>query len=337
MHEDDHFNELLRRYLQGECKPEEEKLVRSWYESLGEGRGSLQLNPKETLELQDRLWRNIRKGSGGVPLRRNRSKPWMKWLLYSSASAAVLLLLVIFLFQQETFVDEQVAASTAVYQKTNNSTKTILVVLQDESMVWLKPSGSIHYENFSSSPRRKVTLDGEAFFEVTENKEKPFLVYTGNVVTRVTGTKFNVKAYKTDKTVEVEVTEGSVEVHGEREEAVHNLTLTARQKAVYHTGSRKLEKLTGIRSQLEPVTNLSRDLAFEFNDTPLRKVIDLLEAAYPVSIELDNERLENCPLTASLNDETLDIKLELICRSIGATFSKSPGKVMISGPGCYTE
>ncbi|MFS8615992.1 MAG: FecR domain-containing protein [Solitalea sp.] len=351
MQEQDHLEEILRRYLQGECTPEEEALVRSWYRSLGSEREPLSLSSRETSELRHRLWRNIRAGSTGFPDRERARKSWVRWISLSAASAAALLLLFVFLFSQNGVGpgmqrSRQVDTPT-VYHKTNNSSETMLVVLQDESMVWLKPSGSIRYRSFLSSPRREVTLEGEAFFEITEQQEKPFLVYTGNIVTRVTGTKFNIKAYKTDKTVEVEVAEGSVEVSGDHAEAsrpgtavrsrTDNLRLTARQKAIYHTNSRKLEKIAAISSQLRPVTDLSQDLAFEFSDTPLRKVIDLLEKAYPVSIELANQDLADCPLTASMRDETLEIKMELICRSIGATFDKSPGKFMISGPGCESE
>ncbi|QEC51613.1 FecR family protein [Anseongella ginsenosidimutans] len=339
------LNEILQRYLQGKCGPEEEKLVMDWYDSLGAGREPLSLSSEETSALKYRLWLNIRSRAAGLPGTGSgkAGKPFRKWYVYLSGSAAVLLLFFAFFHNRkgtEPFNadNEQAATVPAIYHKTNTSSKTILVVLQDESMVWLKPSGSIRYKDFAGSPRREVTLNGEAYFEVAKKPEKPFLVYSGNVVTRVTGTKFNIKAYEKDKTVEVEVTEGSVEVSRERGRAVSrrvaDLALTARQKAIYHTRSRKLEKLSIVSSQLQPVEKISEGLAFEFSDTPLRKVIDLLEEAYPVSIELENKDLESCPLTASLNDETLEIKLELICRSIGATFYKSPDKILISGEGC---
>ena len=359
------LNEILQRYLNGTCLPEEEKFVRAWYESLGADKDSLNLEPEEMSELQQRLWRKIRNRSISLPKGRVANKPIRKWYIYLSGSAAVLLLFIAFFFlrkgtepgaggNEKAGDSNQAAAAPAVYHKTNNSSNTILVVLQDESMVWLKPSGSIHYKDFSASPRRELTLNGEAYFEVAKKPEKPFLVYSGNVVTRVTGTKFNIKAYEMGKTVEVEVTEGSVEVSGgtvdpnggtanlnDRMTGRNgtaamgpNLKLAARQKAIYHTASRRLEKLSVVTSQLQPVEKISQELAFEFSDTPLRKVIDLLEEAYPISIELENKNLESCPLTASLNDETLDIKLELICRSIGATFNKSPGKIIISGQGC---
>lgn len=373
------FGELLKRYIAGNYSPEEEELVMDWYRSLDGEREQLPLSEEEELAMQHKLWQNIQDRTGsftigeqakgsqaGISPRENKSEENVprttvrrgrKWFIYLPWAAAVLLMTFLFLTKKEQLPGKENSRDLAVHEKVNNTGKTILLVLEDESMVWIKPSGSIRYTDFSQNLRREVTLSGEAYFEIAENPEKPFLVYSGNVVTRVTGTKFNVKAYEEDKTVEIEVTEGTVEVSRGRGQTGKNagkpggnpqtftnrtgdlnreadLKLTARQRAVYHTGSRRLEKLTAVASRLERIEKVSEEIFFEFSDTPLRKVVDLLEEAYPVTIELENAALENCPLTASLNDETLDTKLELICRSIGATFSKSPGKIMISGKGC---
>src|SRR5690606_28895588 len=138
MQEQDHLEEILRRYLQGECTPEEEALVRSWYRSLGSEREPLSLSSRETLELQHRLWQNIRDGSASFPDRERAGKPWVRWIGYGAASAAVLLLLVVFLFNQDGAGPgrrgSHQAESPTVYHKTNNSSETMLVVLQDESM-----------------------------------------------------------------------------------------------------------------------------------------------------------------------------------------------------------
>lgn len=353
---DPRFSELLQRYLNGTCPPDDEKAVEAWFDSLGSQRAPFPLDRDEADTLEHKLWEKIRRRSSGY-----RPGVWYRnWMIYIPGTAAALLILAGVLVSrspekgpartglQELTVRKNTGSKPvpaiyrqpAIREKTNNSSRTILVVLEDESMVWLRPSGSIRYADFSGSLRREVTLRGEAYFEVAEKHEKPFLVRTGNVVTRVTGTKFNVRAYPEDGTVEVEVTEGSVEVSRKDKEVDalaenrQNMKLGARQRAVYHTGSRKLEKLTAVSNRLRPVEEISEELTFEFSDTPLRKVINLLEQAYPVSIRLENQALESCPLTASLSNETLNDKLELICTSIGATFISAPGKITITGNGC---
>ncbi|MBN2659761.1 MAG: FecR domain-containing protein, partial [Tannerellaceae bacterium] len=85
------------------------------------------------------------------------------------------------------------------------------VILPDSSEVWLNNGTTLtYYSAFEKS--REVKLTGEAFFSVTKDPDKPFIVYTSDVCTKVYGTKFNINAYPENKDVKIALLEGSVSV-----------------------------------------------------------------------------------------------------------------------------
>ena len=85
------------------------------------------------------------------------------------------------------------------------------VILSDGTTVWLNAESRLKYPTTFSDKERKVILTGEAFFKVKKTSEHdPFLVETGNLRIRVTGTKFNVKAYPDEDVIETTLVEGSI-------------------------------------------------------------------------------------------------------------------------------
>jgi hypothetical protein len=100
--------------------------------------------------------------------------------------------------------------------------KVFNITLSDGTKVWLNASSAIRYPVQFTSPTRKVYLLGEAFFEVAENLNLPFIVSTDKMDIEVTGTSFNVMAYPDDNSVEATLVEGEVIVRASK----RNLTLT---------------------------------------------------------------------------------------------------------------
>ena len=125
-------------------------------------------------------------------------------------------------------------------QTTNNTIKiynTLVVPLKGEynitlcdgTQVWLNSSSSLRYPVIFSDSVREVHLEGEAFFIVTENKEKPFIVTTKDYSIKVLGTAFNVMDYNDDNYSHTTLAKGKIEIlHGDKrqilipgEQAVH--------------------------------------------------------------------------------------------------------------------
>jgi transmembrane sensor len=90
--------------------------------------------------------------------------------------------------------------------------KVMHMTLSDGSKVWLNAGSSITYPVAFVGDERKVNINGEAYFEVAHNKEKPFYVSKGDVSVQVLGTHFNVNAYDDESEIKVTLLEGSVAV-----------------------------------------------------------------------------------------------------------------------------
>jgi len=88
------------------------------------------------------------------------------------------------------------------------------VILPDKSKVWLNSNTTIKYPSNFNQIDRSVYIDGEAFFDVTHNKAKPFFVKTSKFNIKVYGTTFNVSAYKTDNTIETTLVKGKISITG---------------------------------------------------------------------------------------------------------------------------
>lgn len=232
-------------------------------------------------------------------------------------------------------------AATPLEEVTNTSPDNQLVMLTDGSSVLLLPNSRISFpRNFNQHAQREVYLTGEAFFEVAKNPEKPFFVYANNLITKVLGTSFTVKASGSDQ-VNVIVKTGKVSVftrsdkervEKQQSKQLAGLVLTPNQRVVFDQDEGRL-----LRSLVDAPTMLDMPIQramFEFSGTPISRVFASLEKAYGVEIVFDEEVMKNCYLTASLDDEPLFEKLTMICRTLDAQYEQMDGKILISSKGC---
>lgn len=86
------------------------------------------------------------------------------------------------------------------------------VILSDRTKVWLNAASSIHFPNEFTGKTRKVQVTGEAYFEVTDDPDKPFQVIVNNITVQVLGTHFNVMAYQNEPVAKVTLIQGAVKV-----------------------------------------------------------------------------------------------------------------------------
>ena len=223
----------------------------------------------------------------------------------------------------------------------NENEKALPIRLIDGSLVLLKEGSRISYSKNFMGNTREILLSGEAFFEVTKNPEKPFIVFANGLVTKVLGTSFSIKAYDKDKEVTVEVKSGKVSVFAQSdansEEKATNrasggVVLTPNQKIVYTR-----EEVRMAKSLVEMPIIVHQEkikTIFEFEDTPVSEILGILEKAYSINIVFDEELLANCPLTASLTDLQLFDKLNIICKGIEARYEILDGQIVIYSKGC---
>jgi transmembrane sensor len=229
----------------------------------------------------------------------------------------------------------QIANPLTEIVNTGSAARTIH--LPDGSTIRLEPKSRVSYsENFAGNVR-EVYLTGAAFFEVTKNPEKPFLVYSNELVTKVLGTSFRIQAFDKEKNIVVSVRTGRVSVYAHKsgrssDPETTGLLLTPNQEVQF---SRAEERFS--RTLVEkPAVLLSQEelQQFAFEDAPVNHIFEALEKAYGVDIVFDEEVLATCHLTTSLSAETLFDKLEVICEAIGATYKVVDAQVVISSKGC---
>lgn len=114
--------------------------------------------------------------------------------------------------------------------------------LSDNTRISLNKNSRFTYpENFNDSIRI-TTLEGEAFFEVTPNRDKPFIIHTAQTQTRVFGTSFNVKAYEEEDDVEVTVVSGKVQVQILDSEETEPVYIEAGNELIYNKTNTSIKK-----------------------------------------------------------------------------------------------
>ncbi len=159
-------------------------------------------------------------------------------------------------------------------------------VLADGTQVWLNAGTTIKYDPSLSGNQREVQLDGEAYFSVSKNKHKSFVVITSQAQIKVLGTVFNLKAYSGENTVETTLEEGSVEfsLNGSSSKPV---VLKPGEQLVYSVSEKKIT-LGNVDTYLHTAW---KDGKYVFKDADLQQIVLELEKLYDVRIHLDNDSL----------------------------------------------
>jgi transmembrane sensor len=227
-----------------------------------------------------------------------------------------------------------------------NLTDTIMhVKLDDGSLVILKPGSKISYStSFLLKKHREVFLSGEAFFDVAKDPAKPFLVYANELVTKVIGTSFNIKAFEADQNVTVKVHSGKVAVAVGKQireqtnitsrEADGILVLPNQQAVLSRAEIRLVKTLVENPVVLEENVKAPDKHTFLFRSVSAIEVFHTLERAYGVDIQYDATLFESCQFSGDLANESLYEKLDVICRSLESTYQILDAQIIINGKGC---
>lgn len=232
-------------------------------------------------------------------------------------------------------------APKGLIEQVNNSDSPKLITLSDGSSVLLQPKSSLSYSKDFDISKREVFLKGEAFFEVSKNPKKPFLVFSNEIITQVYGTSFRVIAFDELEDVKVIVKTGKVKVRNANEKntgKLSEITLLPNQAARYIKIDKSFQKVPQIALNKNIETSLTsiEKLSFEFEDTPIKQVFSTIQEVYNLRIEYPSELLSECFVTTSLNDVPLPEKLKILCFSIGenSNYEILGDKIIITSDGC---
>ncbi|MCF2498728.1 FecR family protein [Dyadobacter chenhuakuii] len=255
------------------------------------------------------------------------------WIIYSLSTKKE--------SRQITFEKPIQEDKDSITEKWNASTKPMTVVLDDGSKVTLSTKARIRYANKFVAAKREVYLEGEAFFDITKDADRPFFVYSNGLVTKVLGTSFTIRAYGNSNEVTVEVKTGRVSVFPQSDPDFEQKTsgrellgivLSPNQKIIYSREEVRMVKT--LVEKPEIVVPKAEIPQFEFEDTPASDVFATVGKAYGIEILYDAEILKDCPLTATLDNQTLHEKLFIICQAVEASYEIIDGQVVIHSRGC---
>jgi transmembrane sensor len=262
---------------------------------------------------------------------KTRRVPYFKWL---STAAAVLMVVTVIWFKQKQVTEHSDTrmAHAAAYQKiVNRGPSSRLIRLSDKSLVLLRPDSELDYPLRFGKIERSVRLSGEAFFEVTSDPSRPFLVKAGNLITKVLGTSFDVVSSKTGTESSVLVKTGKVQVYSFHQQndtrKIDTVSLLPNQKITFNQKIQKLQKVISVKPQM--LSPLLATRIFSFTDAPLSDIIASLKEAYGVEITYDEQRIKNPTVTASLSRLPLEEKIRAVCKAIGANYEFQNNKISI--------
>jgi len=245
----------------------------------------------------------LKEGEGKNKL--DTKRKFADWYKYVGYAACVLLMVALAYTlvspneQLEEKYSQTILASTSIGEN-----KTI--TLSDGTKVTLNANTTFSYPEKFSEESRDVSLQGEAFFDVAHNPEKPFKVATGNGMNiQVLGTVFNVKSYPEDQNVETTLVSGKVKVVEEQNQKT--VVLAPSQRATY---VKDADKLIVDNVQTTKFTAW-REGKLIYDETPIRQVISDLKRKYKVDISVESPGIMDYKYTGEFDNLGIEQILDL--------------------------
>ncbi len=321
------FEALAAKYLTGEISPDEIQLLEDWVKEDAQKRQlfheikqswMLLGTAGKSFENNEMAWQKIQAGIN--PKNSKKEPKIIQWPALMLRIAAGIILLAIgawsLYFLQSTHTQQITAENNPVQ-----------VELKDGSVVHVNTSSQISYPARFKKDERRVLLEGEAFFDVAKNPEKPFIVETEEFKVTVLGTSFNIRALKNEDTAEVSVISGSVDVTTTSGQTV---LLSAGGKAIYNKSQ---NTLSGV-SNSDPNIISWKTQKLVFNQTPLDVVFKTVGNTYNVSFQLQNPELAHCLLTATFDQRSAEDVLTIIKETFNLRYIRSGEIITVAGDGC---
>jgi ferric-dicitrate binding protein FerR (iron transport regulator) len=339
-HEQTYYEELIARYLNGEASHQEVTELTAWVKTSNENTKLFSSYHSTWLKLTeskvhriniDEEWfllqsRIILTGKD-IPAPKRMNKVTQKIIpLFTPVvmlrAAAILLLALIPAILYLLITNPRIHLLSAYREPLEQQ-------LPDGTQVTLNTGSTLEYPAWFHGRKRDVTLQGEAWFHVAQNKIKPFILSVGDVRIEVLGTSFYVNATGITNNIEVILASGQVALYFRSE---------AKQKVLMHTGEAAVIDATG-KSISVSVNDDPNFLAWKtkkiiFNDDPLYQIIATLNHVYRCNIILAQPALSGCRITATFDNQSLESVLHVIQATLNVRITETGGTIEISGTGC---
>ncbi|SFD14144.1 FecR family protein [Chitinophaga sp. CF118] len=311
------FESLIDQYLKGLLNKQEVEYVENWLDSL-ENKEAFDTLPAQELandkqvmynKLTARI-NNHEQKRGTVIFSFSRNK-------FLKIAASVIIIVAAGFLSRESLLNLIAPHRSTYVAGTAGSIKK--QILSDGTIVWLKGNSKLIFPLTFGHGDRKVTLQGEALFEVAKDAQHPFLIYCGSLTTKVLGTSFNIR--NTGSEIAVSVLTGKISLTtGQSKE----LMLYANENAVYSEPQATITKAQKAGRALHELTK-GTEYDMAFNDAGMRDVIQRIEKKFNVDIQLEDPAIVNNLITADMTDQSLQKTMEMISQALNL-------EVQIKGP-----
>jgi transmembrane sensor len=315
--------ELLGKYFSGEASPEEAMAVDDWimqhpghrklYNEAAAAWEAAGNNVRHQLPDKALVLHEIKQKAAGYKPRRSAWRMAAAILVLTGAAALYFVLRPSPTGPRSTpLVIRQ--TDTGIYRDT----------LPDHSQAVVNSYSAIKYPRGLAGKTRFIQLTGEAWFNVTSDPLKPFIVSVGDLRIKVLGTAFNVRGLA--DVIEVAVTSGAVLVS----KGDTAITVKAGQQLEYNIISQRFST-TGAFS---PNKTGYATRIFNFENASLKEIVTQLEKAYNVKVILEDKRLENCTMSSAFENKPIQYVFEVISVTLNVQCRFENDTVYISGAGC---
>lgn len=292
--------DLLFRFFEGKTNVPEEKLIRHWMESS---------SANQKVFTDERIAYDIMlMNSPEVPVKQNRIFKFSPWV-WSSVASVVLLVSISILYL--TFLKNNPVQYSTILVPAG---QRVNLILADSTNVWLNANSTFRYPTEFLKENRTVYLDGEAYFEVSKNKKKPFMVKTKQGDILVTGTHFNVDAYSKYHFFETSLFEGGVELYKDN---IKLTSLKPDQKSTLKNGKLTISAIT------ETDSYLWRKGLIAFRNEKLEEILHSFSKNFNVEIKIQAKKLPQDTYSGKFRQsEGLDYALQILQKSIRFNYQK---------------
>ncbi|MEN7548156.1 FecR domain-containing protein [Rapidithrix thailandica] len=301
--------ELLAKYVNGDCTEAEARAVEQWLNYNG-GLEGLKDNVETSPHLEEKLWKNIKTATivASSTTRKSNFFRMKSWSV--AASITIIIAITSYLLLNQT----------TMYKTNTGEVKTVM--LSDSTKVILNVASSLQLSNGFGKSNRKVTLNGEAYFEVKKDSLLPFIINTHESVTKVLGTKFNLSAYVGEANT-LTLDEGTVFFYDKRKGPASGLPLTPNEQVVLQKDS----LIKNTIHQFHHAAWINRKLVFENQSFAL--VVKELERFYGYTIEVKKQSLNTRRYNGTHSNQSIEALLQDIGFVLDFKFRKTNNRILI--------
>lgn len=249
---------------------------------------------------------------------------------WAAASVFIFCICTVLGYYKIFYLKTQVSPALKIAEVHNGGTSKI--ILADGTQVWINAGSRLIYPEVFATKKREVTLEGEAFFEVTKNPHWPFLVHAGKITVKVLGTRFNVKAYKEDADIQTTLISGRVQVVL-NDDPDKQITLSPHEKlTVINPVKSNLNKeavSNELRYQVQELPATVNNSFIEtawldnklvLNNDDFENVAHMLERKYNVHIYFNDTALKQERVTGVFEKEDIQQVLDVLKMTTGFTY-----------------